>query len=435
MGLIDNKRDVFNQIGALTSIKDDFRLPDVTSSFSSINNTNEITPFLLDLLTTLIGSESLERATGELMTDFIRNVEPTLKEELLKQFSDFNSEDVLPAGFTAGYAVPASDIDVFEKLKTDPASQTGSLLYNQDANDFDRKAYEAIINPNTDIVFNNLVINYDEVGDNFVFKPAQSTQTIGEFVSGYVGGLTLINESEFISKIIDIIFGTVTNGQNKTDSQAVFEEKINRTIQKLINEEEDITINDSELREIETQGKSRVAGINTVDVGCGVIVNNVTLDSLNSLITGTTSSDDPLTVGREYTNALVGSFDEGSQARAQEDRQTIKDNFFKRLIDAIVNILVSAIIVPPQIRALITIFSGFKNNDIPDIGNPLDDFAAKRDLFNCLVKVAKAAINEFLFDLIKRELLKLIIPVSKIIFKEKINQYLAIIRSLTGFLN
>ena len=59
MGFIDDKRDVFNQIGALTSVKDNINLPNPNDSISSINNSKEIVPFLLDLLVVLVGSEVL----------------------------------------------------------------------------------------------------------------------------------------------------------------------------------------------------------------------------------------------------------------------------------------------------------------------------------------------------------------------------------------
>ena len=92
MGIIDGKQDIFTQIGAYTSITEDVNIPDVTNSLASINNTNEIVPFILDMLTTLVGSESLQDTVGEVMTGYINNVEPDLKESLKTQFTTFNSD-------------------------------------------------------------------------------------------------------------------------------------------------------------------------------------------------------------------------------------------------------------------------------------------------------------------------------------------------------
>jgi len=437
MGLIDEKQDIFTQIGALTSITGEVDLPDPTNSLSSINNTNEIVPFLLDMLTVLVGSEVLQTTVGELMTTYIRSVEPTLKSSLNTQFSDFNSNQLLPAAFTGtGYNFNMKDLDVFQKLKNDPASATGNLLYNNDVNDFNRKLYDALNAPGTDITFNNIVFNYDEVLDSVNIKPATPSQTIGEFTEEYIDGLTIINEKEFVSNFINLMFGTITSNEDKTLDSVIFEEKLNLTIQKIVDEKEDLSISNSELKELQQFAEDKLNGLEYYDVGCGLIPNNVTLENLTGLVTGTTGNTDPRTVGLAYLNTLNTGFEDASTGstiasdRATENENAVKDGFFKRLINAIVNILVNAITTPPQIRALIGLFTGFKNNNIPQLGNPIDDINNNRNLIDCLSKSARNTINEFLFNLVKKELIKLIVPVSKIILKEKINQYLGIIQSL-----
>lgn len=434
MGIIDNKRNVFGQIGSLNSIKDNTNLPKPNDSISSINNTKEIVPFLLDLLVVMVGSEKLKSTVGELMTGFVRSVEPKLKAELKNQTIDFNSDQTLTPSFnTTGIQVPATDIDTSEKLKTDPASQQGGLLYSNEPNDFDVKSRSAITNEGTEVTINNMKTKYDSSSNSFTYKPTNPSQTIGDFTNDYIDGLTIINEKEFTSKVINKIFGTIDTNQDKTQNQLIAEAKLDKSIQKLIDEEESIEISDDELRQIEQDAQKRLEGIQDVDVGCGVLVNTVTLDSLENMISITTGSTDPLTVGNAYLDLVKGGFDPEDENQAKEDGETIKDGFFKRLIDAIVNILVSLVISPPQIRALFAMTSAFKNNGIPDIGDPIDDLVKRRKLADCLSKQAKALINEFLFNLIKQEMMNLIIPVSKLILKEKINQYLQILRSLIGF--
>lgn len=434
MGFIDDKRSVFTQIGALTSVKDNTNAPNPNDSISSVNNSKEIVPFLLDILVVLVGTEVLKLVIGQLMTGFIRSVEPSLKSELKNQTIDYNSDQPLPSSFvTNGVSAPASDIDTYEKLKTDPASQTGGLLYNNNSEDFDRKSYNAIQSPNTEVPFNNVTTKYNSSSNSFTYKPSNPSQTIGSFTSDYIDGLTIIDEKEFSSNVVNSIFGTINTNQNKTLKQLIAEEKLNKSIQKLINEDDDISITNDELRAIELAAKNRKNGISTVDLGCGIIDNTVTLNSLQNLVTTTTGSTDPLTVGNAYLGLIEGGFAPQNQAQAKEDNETIKDGFFKRLINAIVGVLVAAVLAPPQIRALFAITSSFKNNGNPDIGDPVDDLQKRRKLADCLSNKAKSTINEFLFNLIKTQMLALIIPVSKIILKEKINQYLGILRSLVGF--
>jgi hypothetical protein len=279
-------------------------------------------------------------------------------------------------------------------------------------------------------------LTYNDVLDTVTVKPVNGTQNIGDFTNDYIDSLTIIDQKGFISKFMDLIFGTITSNENKTLEQTIEEEKIYATIQKIIDGDEDITISENELSKIQELSKNKLDGLEYYDVGCGYVPNNITLDNLYGLITGTTGSSDPLTVGNAYVNALFSGFTNptGSTvplAVATENASTIKDNFFKRLINAIVNILVESVTSPPQIRALLGMFSGFKNNDIPKLGKPVDDLQANQNLVTCLSNSTRSTLNEFLFNLVKKELIKLIIPVSKIILKEKINQYLAIIQSLT----
>ena len=427
MGIIDGKQDIFVQIGALTSITNDVNLPDPTNSLSSINNSKEIVPFMLDMLTVLKGSEVLQTTVGEVMTTYIRNVEETLSDSLKAQFSTFNSDQSLPTGFTGnGYTFQMKDIDLFEKTKNDPNSDVGSLLFNDEVNDFDNKLYESLLNPGTPTTFGPLTMTYDDTLDTVNFKPVDSTQTIGEFTEEYIDELNIINEKQFVSQIINLLFGTLVAAVGKTLNTTIEEEKVALTIQKIIDEEEDIDITDDELRAIENDAAAKVAGLEYYDVGCGLLPNQVTVENLTGLVSGTTGTTDPLTVGEAYLDTLIGGFEESDsdtiEEQAQQDGATIKDSFFKRLINAIVNILVESVTTVPQVRALIGMFSGFKNNDVPELGNPIDDIKNNKNTIECLAANAKKTINEFLFNLIKSELLKLIIPVSKVILKEKINQ-------------
>lgn len=430
MGLIDDKRDIFNQIGALVSARESDNRPTSNNSISSINNSREIIPLLLDLLVVLVGSEILKSLTGELLTNLLRKIEPILKAELKRQVLDYNSTNVLPTYFSAGgISIPVKDIDLYGKYRTDPLSQLGGLLYNTNSNDFDRKSFEAIQIAGTDNTFNNITIEYSAGLNQFTYKPTNPINTIGTWANAYIDGITIVDEKEFIANIINIIFGTISTNQNKTQNQLIQEEKINRTIQKVIDEEDDISISNDELRNIENEAEKRKNGIQTVDVGCGLLVNTVTLDSLENLISQVTGSTNPVEVGNAISNMVQDGFPD-DDPRGNRNEETIEDGFFKRLINAIVLVLVLAVTTTPQIRALFAITNAFKNNGSVSVGDVIDDIARRRKLIGCLSKTVKSSINEFIFNLVKTQMLLIVIPVSKLILKEKINQYLGILKSL-----
>jgi hypothetical protein len=75
--------------------------------------------------------------------------------------------------------------------------------------------------------------------------------------------------------------------------------------------------------------------------------------------------------------------------------------------------------------------NGFKNNDNVDFPtNSADDINSLKNYINCIGKSSGALISEFIFDLLKTELLKIIIPVATLIVKEKLLALIRVIQSL-----
>ena len=178
MGLIDDKKNVFTTIGAYTSLAEENDLSDLTNIFTSINNKQDIVPFLLDVLKVVVGTTALEQLTGELFTNFADGVEPTLKEAVKKQLIQYNAGSPITGTtfHTNGIAIDAKDIDLFGKLKSTPNSDVGSLLYDTTNPNFDLSAYDAIVAEGTPVDFNNLEITYDSLLDQLVFKTTGNTQ-------------------------------------------------------------------------------------------------------------------------------------------------------------------------------------------------------------------------------------------------------------------
>ena len=432
MGLIDDKRNIFNTIAAYKSMESGLELPDPTDSISSINNlSKDPSRFLVDLLVTLIGSTGLVQSLGELMTEFIRDVEDDLKTELKKQAVTFNSDETLAStNFASGYEIPLSSLDVYEKLKTDPSSDIGNLLYSTDVNNLDQKLYNAIVADGGTVNYGGLLdIVYNNGADTITITPSNTSLTIGSFLENYIDGLDLINEGEFTSDIINLLYGTISSGQDKNLQNAVTEEKLQAVIEKLINETEDLSFSPDELRLIEQKAREKNEAVDLVDVGCSDRVSNITVDQVQNLVNSNTGSTNPYGVGLNYLTILDDSFASGDTV-AQQNASTIADSFLKRLINAILQNLIRVSALTPDTRILFAMVDGLKNNGSISISNPFDDINANRNFFDCVVKNAKSLISEYLFNLVKRELLKLVVIVSKIVLKEKYDAYIRIIRSL-----
>jgi len=135
---------------------------------------------------------------------------------------------------------------------------------------------------------------------------------------------------------------------------------------------------------------------------------------------------------------VLRSFDTGNtnvNNLTQEDEKTIFDDFFKRIIDLIMNAITKSIVLPPQIRTAISIYESIKNGGIVSLTEPFQDILDNENFFRCLAKKVKELITEFLFLLVKKEMIKFIVPISKLIIKEIIDEFVRIIRSLIPFGN
>lgn len=433
MGLIDDKKNIFTTIGAYTSLIEEKKLPDTNNLFSSINNNDDINSFFLDVLNILVGTSALQDLTGELFTNLTSDIEPKIKNSQKRQLTNYNSGDKLPESFKNGRTIPVESIDVYGKLKTDPDSDTGALIYDKNQENFNNKVYEAIQNEGTDVTYNNLLIKYDSGSDSLRFKPTTSSQndTIGSWFNDYIDNSNVFNKKEFISNVLNNIFGTISSSQNKTEDKLINELKIDSLLQKIINGEENLVINDDELNDITSKASELQNGIVYYDMGCGLTSAELPLSAMTNTISMISGSTDPFYVGNVINQTLDNGFSfSDNQETKDQNNETIKNGFFSRLIQFIQLELSKILTLSPEARMLIGLSSSFQDNGNVNIDDPIDDIPNFRVYINCIIKDILAAINEFIFNLIVTYLISLITPVIREIIREKINQYIGIIRSL-----
>lgn len=434
MGLIDDKKNIFTTIGAYVSLREERDLPDNSNLFPSINNSNDPISFLLDVLKVVIGSTALQELTGELFTNFIDTTEPTLKTEVSKQVINYNSGDELPTYFkTNGISVPASELDIYGKLKTDPDSESGSLLYDNNKPSFDKQAYTAVQNEGTDVQYNNVLIRYNSTTDEFRFKPTPSSENnnIGNWLSDFINDTTIVNKKEFITNTLNQVYGTVSHNQGKSAEEIYKTLEIEELLNQAIDGNDSFTIPQNKYDSLRNKAKEMSEGIVTYDMGCGLVVAELTLSGLSNTIQSISGSSDPFFVGNQIGNTVNNSFEQTDNTEINnENNDSIKDGFFERILNFIKIELTKILITTPQIRMILAVSSAFQNNGTPQTGNPSDDLINFKTYINCVITNAISLLNEFIFNLIVGFLLDLIQPIIKQILREKINQYIGIIKSL-----
>lgn len=429
-GIIDDKRGIFNRLSVFTSLKE-IELKGVNNfdSISSINNDKDPIPFLLDLSTTLVGGDGLEEKLGQLFTNFIDKYNESSKDILKSNFVNFKSEKALSNDFISnGINIPVKSLDDLNNLKTEKQTPLGQLLYDNNTDNLLTKLKDSIIIPNSVISYNNLNIVYNEDNESINIKPKNNT-TIGNFIDQNINGLSDINKKEFVTDILNIIFGLKSVLQNKTINELNKETEIDILINKINNEEEVLELTDEDIKSINQISEELIKGVNQIDFGCGIIDNVLTIEQLNDIANNVNTSKDPYFVGNQFVNIFNNTLNPNNDP---SNKTKLKDSFIKKIINEIKNRLLKDLLFSPEKKLLFILFNYINDEDfdLSNLDNKVNYINNNKNIVNCVVKEIKSEITEFIFDLIKTEILEITKPALNKIITEKINNYRIILNSL-----
>lgn len=447
MSLADDKRSVFTTIGAYKSLMEssDANALRQSNLFTSINNKDDIVPYLLDVLKVTAGTEALKETIGGMFTKLISDIEPTLKTALKKQFILSNSSSQLPTTphnfVDDGITVPVKQIDVKGKFKIAPDSATGNLIYGSNIN-FDTVSYDAILNSGNPQIFSNMSITYLEGSDSFQIKPelGGTSPNIGDYFSDYIDSVDLIDKKNIVSDVMNAMYGTLTSEEDKTVEEVYEELQIEQMLQQVLNDDDSFVITPDKYDELLSKAQELVAGELNYDMGCGLMATELLFDDFDNFISNVTGSTDPFYVGNQFAATIDQSTsgDTATQDMADENKETIRDGFFQRIINVFTVKLLEAVTTAPQIRTLFGMMSALQNDGVVMLDKATEDMKNFKTTIKCMAKEIMKAVAEFIFLLALSYLIALITPVIKEALKEKINQYVRTIKSLTAaskFLN
>lgn len=430
MSRLNDKRGVFSSIQAMSS--DSGKIPKTRDTYSSVNNTKESIPFLLDSLKAVAGSEALKVLIGNLLVKVIAEAEPKLKTVLKKQFSQSNSNESFP---TTEVEIDAKTMDKSGKLRVAPddTAKGGNILYGTPSeNNGDYKIHESIRLEGTEVNCNNTTVKYDSNTDSFKIKPVVTAgvTTIGGFFTKYIDDTQLINKDEIVGNTMDKLFGTMSKSQGKTKEQVLDELVVEKMMEQVLADDDSFEISPQDYAKLQEQAEQISQGIITHDMGCGVISAELSMDSLQDMMSVISTSTDPLAVGNAVEAALDSS--NGGSETSEENKQTIKDSFFEKMINTLTTKLLESVTTAPQVRMLMGLSSSFENNGEVKLSSAKDDIKQWKICIKCMAKEIITIIAAFIFALVIRYLIKLIKPEIKNRIKEKINGYVNMMAGLVG---
>ncbi len=435
MSRADDKRNVLNNIKAYNSMNRQGNVPIQRDGMSSINNSKDSIPFLLDTLKAIAGAAAVKMLLGSLLTKMIKGSEANLKKGLKKQFIQSNANEQLPTTFTNnGINMPVNSIDTNGKLKIEPNSvnKGGLILYGQpNFNNFDYKAHDAIVANGTPVECNNIKITYDSNTDGFNIKSNGSSTNIGDFFSNYIDDTQLINSDEIVANTMDRIFGTLSKEQEKTKEQILDELILEKMLENLMNGNDSFELSPNELNELDTLANQLSNGVVNHDMGCGIIQTQLSIDDFNKMINDITNTDDPNVVSNAIDDAINSSVSSNDDV-FNKNKEAIQENFIQKIINTLVIKMITAVTTAPQIRMLMGVMNGFQNQGQAMLTKAKDDVKKWKIMIKCMVKEIILLVVGFIVTFVFIKLKKMLEPIIRKKMKEKIDNFKKIIKSLTS---
>jgi len=378
MSVVDSKKKVFGQIAALKTATSGLPKFKDKSSFSSVNNKGDVINFLTDIIISLIGTIALVNAIVEIITNSLGKIEKDIKKALKTELKSIVSCGVNPSlpdfikSTGGGIVIEVKKIDFINLFKIKPDSPVGKLLYNDvtptltDSTDFNTFLAGVIQADGTTYTWKNMFdITFNSIGtstrpNNSLTIKANSTyntKTLNDLNNNFIDSLTLFNIDNIVSRIVEIIFGSISFSISKTRKQLEQEEKINKIIDKMVDEDINTKDGDSssdgffefsndEMLVIEQRSSERQRGIVKIKTS-ETIDSSVPVSTLTSftetMSTAITQQDKKakLANGLE-TMANTSAIRVGNPT----DKVSVKLNFFLSIINNLIKVIVGIVLSP-----------------------------------------------------------------------------------------
>jgi hypothetical protein len=378
--------------------------------------------------------------------------------------------------------IPVKAIDLFEKLKTDPSSQLGKLFYEKKTPVFaefpfsmNKTLYDLTQSPNQTFqayfgnqyigtskqsLFNISYVQQDgqgRTGDFFKVDLANrsTTNNVGEFLNDYMSTITMFDSNNIMAELMNILFSAVdmksSIGTGQLNSKKEFEVIMQRVLGLCFDSR----------TEIDVSGVAKVAELDGVDqtffemtdVDRAVIqknISNIQLRCLefvecdnvkapvdfNQLVDEMVSATDNLNL--DDPNILKDTIEKVMESATSNPswkllfpndfnvKLKIDEDMLNKLPLALVSSILSPKVLLPIFIVLIAVGKEYVNQ-VQDMQEFMKKF--QKFFINFVSKVGAIFIEE-LFEIIKRDLMKLVQSVLGEIQRSKIMKQYAMITSL-----
>lgn len=464
MSIVEKKKKVFGNIAAIKTLTQGMPKLNLSSSFSSINNSGDAITFLTDLIKSLIGFEALVEAVVDIITHSLPKVEREVKKALkleLKTIVSCGVDPSLPswvkstamASTTNNLVIELKKVDFANILRTDPNSVAGKLIYNDittplsASTDFNTFLYGVIQDEGRVYTWKDILsIRFDAVGT--INRPNNSltisaalpydTKTLTDLNNDFIDSLVLFNSENIINKIMDIIYGSVSSFIGKSLKQLENEVKINDIVDKMVNNVNVGSLPDSafSFTKEETYKQQNTAadlkkGVtelkNSTTIPSSVPIGDLTNFTQNILAVQTTiEKKDVIKTGlNNMATSSVGNVSD------ETDKNSGKLNFIQRIIETLIKSVVNIVLSPKVIMVFILNYK-IVYGPSATFTDGVDFIKKNKNLMTRIMKVIGGEIIKVLLAIALKEISALVAKAMARKQKEKAVLKLAQLQSLVG---
>lgn len=459
MPFIKDKTDLFGEIAATKSLFGNFpELNETFNSYESVKSkSGNLVPFFLDLLKELIGSNIQEQFSEFLKrSDKIENrIKDVIIKEVLKQVKGTNFS--LSSINNPVINTNIKNIDVDGTLKMNPESDLGKFYYGkaaplgpqlpndptiqvapQPGGDFQRFLFDSVQSGSGNW---KSIVNVAWTNDNMKVNLDPQylvDKSLENFLRDFLDSVKILDLSKVVGDVLDMTFGSISS---LTDAGSEYLEnkiKLKKLCDKVIDSEsladnninpviynnDFFTFSKKEKDDIRFLTNNITNGNNLADLGCGNAETSVGIEDFQKSYE-LLQDVKPSLVKEALTKSVNGLIDKSVAGVNEENQDSVKFNLFGQIFEYIVSIIVGQTFKPFNVM-LQQMGEGLLNSTGIDpssnIGAPgveisgpslekssVEDYFIKFKSLNvCLIKEVYSILLEFLFDIVKAEIIKLV---------------------------
>jgi hypothetical protein len=413
MGIASSKSEIISKIKIYYSLANSVDT-DSQNFDSLLSTTNSPVDFLFDIVKASVGENGLEVLTQVVLSKILsQNKLNDLSDKIYDLIgNNLPEKGVLPPDIKQnGMKIPVKSIDPTDSFRN---SNLSGGTKNTNAF-FEFIKTQVLPKANSDVTFSlvgipyNISMNYNDATNEIrLGLPDINLLELFEGIRGIIG--PMFNSSIVVSEIIKILFHT---NFKKEDAQVL------TLIRSYTNYESDDIFKLDLKKLLDIENDTTIEGYN-IDISCYRENITITEQQINDVITQPTV--------QKFTDLVP----ELNVSTTQETLTNAKNDFFKKLINALGEALLSIILKQPVILFIINTFEKLQNLNFNFEVN-INDIMQK--LKPLLEKIFDTIYEEFfcvIFNWVKKNILRIVVAVAIKLLREQLERRAKVLLSLTG---